>query len=57
MSKENRKRIWISPEVYEMVESFAKRAGKSVDQLATELLTVDMKDVYQRAKKAGYFKA
>ena len=50
------KQMRISGEVYEMLEAFAKKAGKSVDQLATEFLEVDIKDMYERARKSGYFK-
>jgi len=48
------KKIWISSEVYGMLEAFAKKVNKSVDQLANELLEINIKDMYERARKTGY---
>ncbi len=46
----SKKRIWVSSEVYGMLEAFAKKANKSVDQLANKLLEIDIKDLYIRAR-------
>jgi len=51
------KSVYISQKVYEMLEYFANNAGKSVDQLAVELLEIDLTDIYKRTKKIGPFKA
>lgn len=51
MSKEEGKQIRISNEVYEMLEAFAKKAGKTPDQLANEFLEIDMKRDYERLRQ------
>lgn len=57
MSEVVRRRIWISQEVYEMLEAYAKITKKSPDQLATELLEIDLKSIFERDRKTGYLKA
>jgi len=57
MSEIKHKQIWISQEVYEMLEAYTKITGKSLDQLATELLENDLKSIYERDRKTGYLKA
>jgi len=56
MSEKIRRRIWISQKVYEMLEAYAEKTGKSPDQLATELLEIDLKSTYERDRKTGYLK-